>query len=102
MTVAEATPIDITNSPELARLAEEVRTARQPRALQKDGVTLAVVIPVASERATTRAPASAEAAVARLRATHGTVPPRRRPEDFRAMREGFEEGVAAEVAAGTA
>lgn len=52
-------PIDIGTTPELARLAEEVRASMQPRMLQRDGETIAVVMPVASEhvdeRASTRA-----------------------------------------------
>lgn len=60
MTVAEATPIDITNSPELARLAEEVRASRQPRSLQRNGETIAVVMPVASKRTRRRAKTAAD------------------------------------------
>ncbi len=97
----EGAYIDLTTNSDLARLAEEVHASGQPRALQKDGVTIAVVAPVVPKRAPERLSGSVEAAVARLRGTHGTVTPHQRPEDFRALREAFEEGVAAEVVAET-
>ena len=50
------TPIDIRNKPDLLRLAEEVKTTRKPRLLQKDHEILAVVMPV--ETAITQAKAS--------------------------------------------
>lgn len=85
--------IDLTTNSDLARLAEEVHASRQPCALQEDGVTIAVVRPIAAKPAPKRSSASAEAAVARLRGTHGTVTPHRRPEDFPGLRGAFEEGV---------
>jgi hypothetical protein len=94
----EIKSIDITHTPELLHLAEEVAATMQPRSLQKAGHTLAVVLPVVSKTAPQRVPGSGEAAVARLRATHGTIPPRNTPEDFAALREEFERGVAEEVA----
>jgi hypothetical protein len=97
----EATHVDISNTPELSRLAEAVRDSMQPHILEKDGEALVVVKPYATKRAPKRTQSSVEAAVARLRATHGTVTPHQRPEDFRALREAFEEGVAAEVVAET-
>lgn len=51
---------DVTNSPELARLAEEVRATMQPRYLEKDGEALAVVTPVASKKRARRAPTPAD------------------------------------------
>lgn len=49
----QPTPIDFsTAAPELQRLAEEVQTSRQPRAIQKDGETIAVVNPPGEEVST--------------------------------------------------
>jgi hypothetical protein len=95
----EPTPIDYsTAAPELQRLAEEVSSTMQPRRIQRDGETIAVVMPVASKRRRpSPSPVSGSAAVTRLRAVYGTVTPRRRPEDFRALREEFELGMAEEV-----
>jgi len=55
---SEDSRIDITNTPELARLAEEVRASRRPLYLQKDGETLAVVMPVGRRRTGRRRPAT--------------------------------------------
>ena len=44
------TPIDISNSPELVRLAEEVATANAPRALVRNNKPLAVIMPVANTK----------------------------------------------------
>jgi cell envelope opacity-associated protein A len=44
------TPIDITNMPELVRIAEEVEATRTPRELKKDNTTVAVIAPVAPIR----------------------------------------------------
>ena len=40
-----ALPIDISNNPELVRIAEEVRTTKTPRVLKKDNETVAVLVP---------------------------------------------------------
>ncbi len=42
------TPIDISNLPDLLRIAEEVRTTKKPRALKRDNETVAVLMPVAT------------------------------------------------------
>jgi hypothetical protein len=55
-----AASIDITNAPELARLAEEVRSTLQPRYLEKDGVAIAVVMPIATTRRAGRSPTPAD------------------------------------------
>ena len=55
-----AASIDITNAPELARLAEEVRSTLQPRFLERDGEAIAVVVPIAPARRTRRSPAPAD------------------------------------------
>jgi hypothetical protein len=41
----ELTPVDITNAPDLLRLAEEVRRSGQPRLLRRNGEDLAVLSP---------------------------------------------------------
>ncbi|MGH2352240.1 MAG: hypothetical protein ACRDI2_10515 [Chloroflexota bacterium] len=56
----EAAPIDLRTAPELAHAAEEVRASRRPRLLQKDGETIAVVMPVGSKRRAKRAPTQAD------------------------------------------
>jgi hypothetical protein len=50
-------PIDVTNAPDLLRLAEEVRHSGKPRLLRRGGEDLAVLLPVdpASKRPTRRA-----------------------------------------------
>jgi len=40
------TPIDISNSPELLRLAEEVEATKKPRLLKRDNTPIAVLSPV--------------------------------------------------------
>lgn len=42
--------IDITNSPELLRLAEDVRTSNEPRLLRRDSEDVAIVHPVKRAR----------------------------------------------------
>ncbi|MGH2457985.1 MAG: hypothetical protein ACRDIY_03870 [Chloroflexota bacterium] len=37
--------VDIDDNPDLARIAEEVRATREPRALRRDGEDLAIVVP---------------------------------------------------------
>jgi hypothetical protein len=82
--------VDIANSPELARLAEDVHASKQPRYLEKDGEALVMVTPVASKRthrlAATAAEAEAEAeaevevnGMERVR-TELTLPPPPLPE----------------------
>ena len=41
----ELRPIDISNSPELLRLAEEVAATQEPRVLQRESEDLAVLMP---------------------------------------------------------
>lgn len=40
-----ATPIDITNIPELVRIAEEVEATKTPRELKRENKTVAVIVP---------------------------------------------------------
>ena len=46
------TPIDITNIPELVRIAEEVEATKTPRELRRENKTLAVIMPVAKKART--------------------------------------------------
>lgn len=39
-------PIDISNLPDLLRIAQEVKTTRKPRILKRDSETMAIVMPV--------------------------------------------------------
>ncbi|MDQ3701115.1 MAG: hypothetical protein M3442_09375 [Chloroflexota bacterium] len=48
-------PLDVTNTPELLRLAEEVQATQAPRVLQRDGEDMAVVTPVEPTAPGTRA-----------------------------------------------
>ena len=41
------TPLDISNMPDLVRLAEEVAITKKPRELKRDNQTVAVLTPVA-------------------------------------------------------
>lgn len=42
------TPLDISNQPDILRLAEEVRATRTPRVLKRDNESIAVVMPLAT------------------------------------------------------
>ena len=42
----EMRPIDISDMPELLRLAEEVRTTKEPRRLQRENEDIATLMPV--------------------------------------------------------
>jgi hypothetical protein len=54
---SELQPIDVTDRPELRRLAEEVHSSQQPRLLRSDSEDLAVLTPV--RKASPRARAAA-------------------------------------------
>ena len=43
------TPLDISTSPELLRLVEEVATTKQPRELKRDNQTVAVLMPIETD-----------------------------------------------------
>lgn len=43
--VRERIPVDVSEMPDVARLAEEVRVSRTPRVLRRDGEDMAVLIP---------------------------------------------------------
>jgi len=44
-TMTHPTPIDITNIPELVRIAEEVEATKKPRELKRENKTVAVIVP---------------------------------------------------------
>jgi hypothetical protein len=46
----ELVPLDISNIPELVRIAEEVRDTNSPRVLKRDSEDLAVLVPVRARR----------------------------------------------------
>lgn len=53
----ELTPVDVTDSPDLLRLAEEVRRSGQPRLLRRENEDLAVLSPAPTQaRRRTRQP----------------------------------------------
>jgi len=43
---ADITPVEISNNPELLRLAEEVKATNKPRLLKRDNTPLAILAPV--------------------------------------------------------
>jgi len=44
--MTDPAPIDITNIPELVRIAEEVEASKKPRLLKRDNMPLALLTPV--------------------------------------------------------
>ncbi len=44
--MSQPTPIDITNIPELVRIAEEVEATKKPRVLKRDNTPIAMLTPV--------------------------------------------------------
>ncbi len=44
--MSHATPIDITNIPDLVRIAEEVGATNKPRVLKRDNTPIAILIPL--------------------------------------------------------
>jgi anaerobic selenocysteine-containing dehydrogenase len=43
--MSHPTPLDITNMPDLVRIAEEVKATRKPRELKRENKTVAVIVP---------------------------------------------------------
>ena len=66
----EMKPYDISNTPELLRLAEEVRAARQPRVLKRNDEDVAVLMPM--PRKPRRGGRDPKSALAALRASAGS------------------------------
>jgi hypothetical protein len=46
LTMPHPTPIDITNMPDLVRIAEEVEATNKPRVLKRDNTPIAILTPV--------------------------------------------------------
>ncbi len=44
--MSQPTPLDITNIPELVRIAEEVEATKKPRVLKRDNTPIAMLTPV--------------------------------------------------------
>jgi hypothetical protein len=91
---------DVSQTPELLRLAEEVQRTKQPRVLVKASEELAVVIPIAPRmkgstrpaRSTPPQPALTPApARYTLESVMGSVEPRTRTEDFEAISQEAKE-----------
>jgi hypothetical protein len=49
--MSQTIPIDITNMPELVRIAEEVEATKTPRELKRENKTVAVIMPARSATA---------------------------------------------------
>ena len=49
---ADTTPIEISNNPELLRLAEEVEATNTPRLLKRDNTPIALLSPVKKKQST--------------------------------------------------
>jgi hypothetical protein len=50
--MSQLTPIDITNIPELVRIAEEVEATKKPRVLKRDNTPIAMLTPVTKKQST--------------------------------------------------
>lgn len=50
----EATRIDLSTHPDLARLVQEVKRTRQPQAIQEDGETVALLVPAGRSKRVTQ------------------------------------------------
>ena len=48
--MSQPTPLDITNMPDLVRIAEEVEATRKPRVLKRDNTPLAILTPVTKKQ----------------------------------------------------
>ena len=64
----ELSTIDISDIPELARLAEEVNKTRTPRALRRGNVVIARIVPAAPQQANPRAASRGAKATADMEA----------------------------------
>ena len=50
LNMSQPTPIDITNIPELVRIAEEVEATNKPRVLKRDNTPIAILTPVTKKQ----------------------------------------------------
>ena len=69
---AELKSIDISDIPELVRIAEEVRDTNEPRVLRRDGEEIAVLVPVRPARKRTTKRARTEADYEAFRSAAGS------------------------------
>ena len=95
-------PIDITNLPELVRLAEDVRDTRKPRILRREHEILAVLAPMplpARPRPRTRSTRAKREALAAVERTAGLfqAAAKQPPASIAEETAAFEQGVADEV-----
>ncbi len=93
----ERESLDISNNPELLRIAEEVGRSNRPLQLKGHDRIVAVVMPPQGATDTVL-DQQVQQAKSNLHRHFGSVTPRTRPEDWAALRREFEEGVAADVA----
>jgi hypothetical protein len=85
----EATPIDLSTMPDLARLAREVARDGTPRVLREEGTDVAVLAPVRAPRRPKRkvlTPAQIEAVLATAGAWKGLVDVEQFKRDIKAAR----------------
>ncbi len=93
----ERESLDISNNPELLRIAEEVSRSNRPLQLKGHDRIVAVVMPPQGAIGTIPDEQMQEAK-SNLHKHFGSVTPRTRPEDWADLRREFEEGVAADAA----
>ncbi len=93
----ERESLDISNNPELLRIAEEVGRSNRPLQLKEHNKIVAVVMPPQGQTSAA-ADEQVQQAKSNLRKHFGSVPPRNQPEDWADLRREFEEGVAADAA----
>ena|SRR5436190_536004 len=87
----EIIPLDITDAPELERLAEEVHRTRSARVLRRNDVDLAIVLPVApsskQRRGAVKTQADYDAALASAGGWRGLVDTEQLKADIQASRD---------------
>jgi hypothetical protein len=93
----ERESLDITNIPELMRIAEEVGRSNRPLQLKEHDRIVAVVMPPHGADVTD-ADEQVRQAKSNLLKHFGSVTPRNHPENWVALRREFEEGVAEDAA----
>ncbi len=65
------TPIDISNNPELMRLAEEVARTKKPRELMRDRETVAILMPATTKQTPRKTRTKTKADYAAFRSAAG-------------------------------
>jgi hypothetical protein len=69
---ANPTPIDISNMPDLTRLAEEVQATKKPLKLTRDRKTVAILMPVGTSLPSKKKPEKTRAEYEAFRAAFGS------------------------------